>query len=177
MRLRIVLTMVSVLAWCGAAAAQGVDMPGFDYTDFPAATAFICRDSCAGDAQCKAFTWAKPVAPARIGHCWLKDRVPAAVRNACCRSGTHNGISLGSLTPEPATDRPGFDYKNFTVDSVAGCQTSCEDDMFCRAWTFVVKDVQGPRPHCWLKNKVPLPAANAKTTSGVKWKSQAGVFD
>lgn len=177
MRLRIGTMIALVLAiWSGAAAAQ-VDMPGNDYTNFNAGSAVICRDSCAGDSRCQAFTFVKPVKPASIGQCWLKDKIPNPVRNNCCFSGTHRSITYGSLKPEYNTDRPGSDYKDFNADSVAQCQTACEDEGSCRSWTFVMKGVQGPRPHCWLKNAVALPFPNLKTVSGVKWKGVAGPID
>jgi len=74
-------------------------------------------------------------------------------------------------TVENGVNRPGGDYKNFEMEpNIAGfapCQSACTHDPSCRAWTYVVPGVQGPKPHCWLKNTVP-PAFNDKCcVSGV----------
>jgi hypothetical protein len=49
------------------------------------------------------------------------------------------------------------------------CEASCAANGSCKAWTYVAPNTtQGPLPHCWLKGGVPLPAAAACCTSGLK---------
>ena len=74
-------------------------------------------------------------------------------------------------TVENGVNRPGGDYKNFdlepTVAGFAPCQSACTHDPSCRAWTYVVAGVQGPKPHCWLKNTVPPASKDKCCVSGV----------
>jgi len=74
------------------------------------------------------------------------------------------------------TDRPGFDSRNFdipppapgTIISPVGiCQSTCQRDANCLAWTFVNPGVQGPNARCWLKTGIPPARANSCCTSGV----------
>jgi hypothetical protein len=60
---------------------------GLDYRGFPAGDANACQAACAGEAQCKAWTWVKPGIQGPQGNCWLKHSVPSASRDACCVSG------------------------------------------------------------------------------------------
>ena len=62
----------------------GSDYNGFD---LPEARPELCRDWCASQAQCRAFTY---VAPGRQGpapRCWLKAAIPPPNRDDCCTSG------------------------------------------------------------------------------------------
>ncbi|MCP4620302.1 MAG: hypothetical protein GY844_28185 [Bradyrhizobium sp.] len=72
---------------------------------------------------------------------------------------------------ESGIDRPGNDYKNFDLPpSIAGhapCQSSCEADGNCKAWTWVKSGVQGPKARCWLKDAIPNPVPNNCCVSGV----------
>jgi hypothetical protein len=52
-------------------------------------------------------------------------------------------------------NQPGFDYANFEADSVLVCRNSCGGESKCLAWTWVKPGIQGPRGHCWLKNRIP----------------------
>ena len=67
-------------------------------------------------------------------------------------------------------DRAGGDIGNFALPAAtpAMCQQRCADNAACRAWTYVNPGVQGPQAHCWLKGSMPLEAANACCTSGIK---------
>ena len=51
----------------------------------------ICKETCAKQANCKAWTFVKPnTIQGPKGVCWLKDKVPAPVNNNCCTSGSFN---------------------------------------------------------------------------------------
>jgi len=66
-------------------------------------------------------------------------------------------------------DRPGFDYRNFDLQSERPvvCQWQCQKDSRCRAWTYVRPGIQGPNPRCWLKHRVPNPVRSNCCTSGI----------
>ena len=109
------LLFILVLFATPAGAVDGFDQPGGDYTNFEAASWFVCRNSCGGDSRCQAWTWVKPGIQGPAARCWLKDRTPPLVRNACCNSGSGANIRKADLKAEDKTDRPGFDINNFTV--------------------------------------------------------------
>ena len=169
----IVLLVCGGLAW----AVDGTNLPGKDYANFDAPSAFVCRTSCGGESACQAYTWVKPGIQGPNGHCWLKRSLPAIVKDACCDSGPRNFISARDLHAEDRINRPGSDYKNFTIDRWATCEASCAQDDVCMSWTFVRAGVQGPAPRCWLKNRVARPVADGNTVSGVKYRPPSGIFD
>ena len=45
-------------------------------------------------------------------------------------------------------DYTGFDAN---TDHIEDCETACEDDTKCAAWTYVKPGVQGPHARCYLK--------------------------
>lgn len=69
------------------------DRPGRDYRDIDLSRPdpSLCRDLCAGDPQCKAYTYVKPGVQGSSARCWLKSSVPDAVRSDCCVSGVKEG--------------------------------------------------------------------------------------
>lgn len=154
-------------------AVDGFNLPGFDYADFNASSAFVCRNSCGGDSRCQAWTWVKPGIQGPSGHCWLKDGVPTLVRDNCCNSGSGQNISQRDLKAEDRTNRPGLDYNNFETDSWKTCETACADDQRCAAWTYVRRGIQGLRGRCWLKSSVPHPVDDQNTVSGVKFRPRS----
>lgn len=70
-------------------AEHGTDRPGADYRAFdpPKADPAQCRNACAKDPRCKAWTYMKPGVRGSGPHCWLKSRVPALRPDPCCTSG------------------------------------------------------------------------------------------
>jgi len=66
-----------------------VDRPGRDYRDFDlGGPRFeLCRDACANDSDCKAFTYVKPSYQAANARCWLKSGAPKPAPSDCCISG------------------------------------------------------------------------------------------
>jgi hypothetical protein len=149
---------------------DGFDTPGFDYDNFSASSAFVCRNTCGGDSRCQAWTWVKPGIQEQSGHCWLKDRQPDIVKNSCCVSGPRKFIEKVDLKAEDRIDRPGLDYQNFVTDSWRNCEATCAGDQTCAAWTYARAGFQGPRGRCWLKSSVPRPVDNQNTVSGVKFR-------
>lgn len=74
-------------------AVDGFDMPGGDYSNFPAGSAFVCRNTCGGESRCQGWTWVKPGILGPTAHCWLKHALPSLVKNDCCISGSRDDIS------------------------------------------------------------------------------------
>jgi len=84
---------------------------------------------------------------------------------------TNYRINCPDYEYEPGTDRPGGDYRNFNLDrsDYRLCQTECNRDARCRAWTYVRPGVQDPtHARCWLKSTVPNKAPSSCCDSGVK---------
>ena len=160
-----------------AGAVDGFDQPGSDYDNFTASSAPVCRNSCAGDSRCQAWTWVKPGFQGPAARCWLKHRLPKLVKNSCCNSGSRENISKRDVKAEDRTDRPGLDYKNFDTDSWNTCESACANEQRCAAWAYGRPGYQGPRGHCWLKTRVPHPVENQKTISGVKFKPASVAID
>jgi len=155
-------------------AVDGFDQPGGDYANFPATGWWHCRNTCAGDARCVAWTWVKPGVQGPAPRCYLKNIQPKLVANACCNSGSHRNIEPNQLQPEARTDRPGQDYRNFELtgsDGVNVCRATCDSEAACKAWTYVSPGLQGPKARCWLKRGIPFPIDNPSMVSGVKWRS------
>ena len=77
----------------GLTAEDNTDRPGADYKNFdlPQPNWTLCRDACANDGNCRAYTYVKPGAQGATARCWLKSSVPAAVQNGCCISGARSG--------------------------------------------------------------------------------------
>jgi len=166
-----------LLSYLPADAVDGVNMPGFDYTNFNADSSFICRDSCGGDSRCQGWTWVKPGIQGPSGHCWLKSRLPKLVKDQCCSSGPRNFISQREMKAEDHTNRPGMDINNLEMNSWKQCESTCLAEGQCASWSYVRPGVQGPRGHCWLKRGVPNPIGDANVVSGVKYRPPSVLFD
>jgi hypothetical protein len=67
-----------------------------------------------------------------------------------------------STTIKPDTDLPGFDYQVIKGTKLPACQTACEGDNLCRAFTF-----NQQAGWCFLKGGVGQEAAFKGATSGV----------
>jgi hypothetical protein len=67
---------------------SNVDRPGQDYhvLNLPEPRPDLCRQACAKDSTCKAFTYVKPTYQAANARCWLKSDVPNPAPNKCCIS-------------------------------------------------------------------------------------------
>jgi hypothetical protein len=73
----------------GLSVENDTDRMGGDYKDYdlPRADFELCRSACAGDSNCKAYTYVKPGVQGSSARCWLKSSVPAAGASSCCISG------------------------------------------------------------------------------------------
>jgi hypothetical protein len=99
----------------GAAALEvNVDRPGGDYRSFDLASGRPeeCRDTCAMEPQCVAFTFVNPGVQGPSARCWLKNGVPDPTPNTCCISGVKNApapVATAEPTgapPPPVAEAP-----------------------------------------------------------------------
>ena len=157
----------------GGEPMYNIDLPGSDILHFPLDAPppgmfdlrqESCSQACWQNKSCVAWTYVRPNSiQGPKGNCYLKNSVPAKKSSTCCVSGT-----LGEVN----TDRPGNDYTHF--DNVMGvevtpqlCQTICQSQAKCKAWTFVKPNTtQGPKGVCWLKDSIPSPNQNSCCISG-----------
>jgi hypothetical protein len=163
--------------------------PGMDYRhfDLKEPLAELCREACAEDEHCKAYTYVRPGIHGAMAHCWLKSGAPAPERVSWgCVSGvkevnkefsvaaatSHDLVSevdpLSSwpieeekprMTMEFKTRRPGMDYRHFDLTEPLPelCREACAEDENCKAYTYVRPGIHGARAHCWLKSGAPAP--------------------
>jgi hypothetical protein len=137
---------------------DNVDRGGWDYTNFNVADRTACRDRCASDAICKAFSY---VYSSEV--CRLKKAAPAPYSATGVTSGMKRGLEVN-------TDRRGQDYRDFSqsTDVPEVCQAACAADSACQSWTFVPAGDQTTASHCWLKNAVPVATTVEGLVSGIK---------
>ncbi len=94
----IILTLTLFVPGALFALEQNIDRPGSDYHHFPLASPNpdLCEKMCREGApfpypyatsRCKAFTYVKPTTSQPNGVCWLKEKIPAPVKNSYCVSG------------------------------------------------------------------------------------------
>ncbi|HEY0347836.1 MAG TPA: PAN domain-containing protein [Pyrinomonadaceae bacterium] len=145
--------------------------PGADYRNFEIAQAdpAICRNECASDSTCKAFTYVKPGLQGARAHCWLKSDVTTASANTCCVSGIKSG-SNSSSGLEVNVNRLGGDYRDYELadNNPNHCRDDCMADSRCQSFTFLRPSYRGPNAHCFLKNSVPAATQETCCISGVK---------
>ena len=79
----------------GLAQLEGVDRPGQDYRNFSLSEAnpMICRNTCARESQCRAWTYVRPGVQGASARCWLKNRIPERRNSTCCTSGVFNVLN------------------------------------------------------------------------------------
>jgi len=161
----------------GVAAEANTDRPGSDYKppiqlEFKQ-NSFLtfeaeCEGLCKNEGRCRAWTMVKPGVQGQKALCYLKDRIPTARKNNCCASGT-----VGDLSGlEPATNRPGKDYRDFSIRDAdlrnqpeLACKAACQKEDQCRAWTYVWQGANSAG-HCWLKKEAPAARADDCCISG-----------
>jgi hypothetical protein len=69
---------------------RNVDRPGRDFSAFflPQANDQLCRDACANNPSCTAYTYVNPGVQGPQARCWLKSGTPPnGAANGCCTSG------------------------------------------------------------------------------------------
>ena len=75
---------------------------------------------------------------------------------------------------ENGTDRYGSDYRSFDLPQPdpAQCQSTCNSEAQCKAWTYTKPGFRGPNSRCYLKQSTPNPTPNANCISGLKQEQQ-----
>lgn len=133
---------------------DNTDRWGNDYRSFTTSSASICEDTCASEAQCKAWT----LVSSRT-RCYLKDAEGSPRSYTGATSGKKRGLDVN-------TDRPGNDYRSFTPSSpsAAICQATCAAESACKAWTYVPPTSGSAR--CYLKNATPWAYSTTGMASG-----------
>jgi hypothetical protein len=171
---------VAVNSQSGSLTAEdNINRRGGDYKDFGLSQPnwTLCRDACANDGNCQAYTYARPGVQGPNAHCWLKSVIPAAERDNCCISGARGGAVTGpgdggasALTAEDNINRRGGDYKNFDLSQNiwTSCRDACANDGNCKAYTYTRPGVQGPNARCWLKSSAPAAERDNCCISGVR---------
>ncbi|MCP4666737.1 MAG: hypothetical protein GY849_10250 [Deltaproteobacteria bacterium] len=163
--------------------------PGMDYRHFDLKEPLpeLCREACADDERCRAYTYVRPGIQGALAHCRLKSGAPAPEQVSWyCVSGVKKEFEVAvpfshDLLPERApkepllsrkteeekprmtmefkTNRPGMDYRHFELKEPLPelCREACADDERCRAYTYVRPGIQGALAHCRLKSGAPAP--------------------
>ena len=85
----LVLLTLQTQVKAGITTENNTNRSGQDYKNFWLNTPDpgLCRDACANDPNCQAYTYVKPGIQGPKARCWLKKGVPAAQSNNCCVSG------------------------------------------------------------------------------------------
>lgn len=160
----------------GTTLELGINRQGEDYYSFEQQEARpeVCREACFDDApNCKAFTYVRPGLQGTQARCYLKSGFSTPTFNAGTVSGTTQSkreVGLISGLIEMNINRPGLDYRSFNLQEARPelCREACiADAQFCRAFTYVKPDAQGPQARCYLKSGVPAPSVYAGADSGV----------
>jgi hypothetical protein len=131
--------------------------------DLEAAEPERCRQRCAQDHRCRAFTYVPPGIQGPKARCWIKAIVPGAGPHPGLVSGVRRGLEMN-------TNRGGSDLRMMEIDLPVPevCQSECAKEAACKAWTFVPPGVQGAKARCWLKNAIPAPAPAEGIVSGLR---------
>jgi PAN domain len=172
---RVGVLAIAVLGFVPPAPAQvGYDRPGSDYLSFtvrggdPAA----CAARCERDGRCRAWSFSYPRTKHVLATCSLKNKVVPREADTCCLSGVRGaGVIEPRRGPvEFGIDRTGGDFRNFELPSDPSgksCQSACNGDERCRAWTYVRPGYAGASARCFLKSKIPRPHRKPCCISGV----------
>jgi len=102
----------------------GIDRPGQDIAQTPMTVAdpLACQALCAGDDQCRAWTYVNPGLQGDLAMCWTKFDVPEGFANPCCTSGVMDqaatpaapaataGAQTGATLDAPARVAPGAGF-------------------------------------------------------------------
>lgn len=151
------------------------DRGGSDYRAFDLArpTHELCRDACAGDANCKSYTYTKPYNnyPAR---CFLKNSVPNPVPyRSCCISGVKNSSFLGDNGMGPREDNMSLTGTNLSYyhrPAFETCQSDCINNNSCKGFTWIAPGTYNANDPamCYLMSAVTGRSAARAHYSGVK---------
>jgi hypothetical protein len=173
-KLMLVLLLALGLLAGPAQAQVGYDRPGGDYASSSVRSAdpAQCAARCERDSRCRAWAFSYPATESSNAMCWLKSRVPARVAVPCCVSGVRGA---GVIEPrgsqiEFGIDRSGGDYRSFELPpdpTGRSCQSACQSEARCRAWTYARQGYSAPSALCFLKDRLTRPQHKPCCISGV----------
>lgn len=173
-RLSSALGLIVLLLSTSAQAQSGFDRRGGDYTNFKIRTGDpeVCAARCERDARCLAWSFSYPRTAETQATCWLKNKVPPRIEDTCCVSGVRGAgvVEPRKIETEFSIDRVGGDYRFFEIPpdgNGAACQSACEGEAHCRAWTYVRPGYITPFARCYLKEKITRPLQKPCCISGV----------
>ncbi|HKY95462.1 MAG TPA: PAN domain-containing protein [Kiloniellales bacterium] len=87
--------------------AAETDLWGNDYNNVAVQSAFECRDACAADPNCLAWTFVQAGIKGPNAVCFFKNPIPTDVRrNSCCTSGIAPAKVVAAPAPAPAAPAP-----------------------------------------------------------------------
>ena len=167
--------LIAFAACGGPAIGQvGFDRLGGDYSSVTLRSGdpALCAARCERDQRCRAWAFSYPATEGANAVCWLKSRVTPRVPAPCCVSGVRGA---GVIEPrggpiEFAIDRIGGDYRSFDLPpdpTGKSCQTACEGDARCRAWTYMRPGYGNASAMCYLKDRLTRPTRKPCCISGV----------
>lgn len=93
----------------------GIDRPGADIAQTPLnqADPLACQAICAGDPDCRAWTYVNPAYQGEQAMCWTKFEVPEGFENPCCTSGVMDQAAAPGTPAAPgaaATDAASLSF-------------------------------------------------------------------
>lgn len=151
---------------CSAQLEPNTDRWGMDFRDFVVPeNPRACLAACRADPRCRAFTFRTAAAAYGRPHCWLKSDIPPARYAQGAVSGIVRRKEVVARAPafESNTHRGGSDFRDFAnPENPRACYDARSADARCKVFSFL-NAANNDRPHCWLKDVVPL----AKFTQGV----------
>ena len=104
---------------------DGVNRAGSDYRNFSLQRPDprLCREACARESRCKAYTYVKPGFQGPAARCWLKYVVPPPSREKACVSGVKTRrpeAETGRAGTSVAESRPGSSRHYLELGKMAG---------------------------------------------------------
>lgn len=136
---------------------------GSDYSSFRSGGLFDCKDACARDRRCRAYTF-----DGSASMCYLKDAVPDGSRDSRMTSGVKQPGGGrppygDDLTEERGIDYHGGDYTRFSSRGLEDCQDACRRDRRCVSYTYELRNAT-----CYLKDRLGRYQRDPAMVSGVK---------
>ena len=136
----------------------GVDYPGNDIGNTPAAKADDCCLKCWGVAGCKAYTWTNY----NGGTCWFKSGKGQTVSNPNAKSAVVWTWQYCS-PQQTGIDYPGNDIGSGASATADGCCDVCRFTNGCRAYSWTNQN----GGTCWLKSGRSAAQVNSNVISAV----------
>lgn len=114
--------------WEGDDLETDFDRPGRDFASLVTTDARACKEACARDTRCRAFTFRGPLLPGGA-RCWLKDAAPGLIPAPGLTSGlpglSHEGLGFAASG-----------YASAPAPNAETCAVRCGADPGCAVWRF-----------------------------------------